>query len=268
MKRAIIVANERAEHQQSWGAAFAHGLRLCGWQVSMQRSPAPCDMLVLWGTRNRHAIDAQKRAGGEVCILERGYLGDRFAWTSVSFGGLLNGRATFRGQFGDASRWERHFTPLMKPWRENRDGYALLIGQVPGDQSIAGADIGRWYSETAGELKRLGHDVRFRRHPVAVQRGHRCSVPGVPIVEGDLAEAIAGATVVVTFNSNTAVEAVLVGVPTISIDPGSMAWDVTSHNLAEIVTPDRTAWAWALAWKQWRREEMESGFCHEAVGLA
>ena len=61
----------------------------------------------------------------------------------------------------------------MCPWRERRDGYALLIGQVPGDQSIAGVDMDGWYSKTATELKSAGWDVRFRPHPVAVQRGYR-----------------------------------------------------------------------------------------------
>jgi hypothetical protein len=46
-----------------------------------------------------------------------------------------------------------------------------------------------------------------------------------------------------------------------------MAWDVTGHELEMPPTPDRTAWAHALAWKQWSREEMESGFCQEAIGL-
>jgi hypothetical protein len=231
--------------------------------------PGPCDLLVLWGTRNRHGISAQKRAGGQVCVLERGYVGDRFAWTSVSFGGSLNGRAEFRGPFHDGSRWERHHAYLLKPWRDRRDGYALLIGQVPGDQSIAGVDIDGWYRRTATELKGAGWDVRFRPHPVATERGYSSVVPGVSTIGGDLASALDGAGMVCTFNSNTAVESVLAGVPTIAVDRGSMAWDVTGREVGrEPPMPERTEWCYALAWKQWRMEEMLSGECWGAISGA
>jgi hypothetical protein len=201
-------------------------------------------------------------------ILERGYVGDRMVWTSVSFGGGLNNRGIFRGPFHDGSRFEHHHGHLLKPWRERPDGYALLIGQVPGDQSITGVDIDGWYRGTAAELQGLSWDVRFRPHPVAVQRGYRCNVGGAPTIDGDLASALAGAGIVCTFNSNTGVEAVLAGVPTITADVGSMAYPVTSHKLADIVLPERDAWAYRLAWCQYRREELESGFCAEVIGLA
>jgi type I restriction enzyme R subunit len=37
--------------------------------------------------------------------------------------------------------------------------------------------------------------------------------------------------------------------------------------LDEIVTPDRSEWAARLAWCQFTKAEMESGFCAEACGL-
>ena len=77
MRRLSLSPEAQSGHQQSWGGAFAEGLSHHGWRVSLQGHPGPCDMLVLWGVRNQLAIKAQKRAGGEVCILERGYVGDR-----------------------------------------------------------------------------------------------------------------------------------------------------------------------------------------------
>lgn len=265
-KTATIVARGRLGHQQSWGSAFAAGLRRHGWNTVIREDYQPCDLLVKWGVREPRMMDIQRKSGGQVCILERGYVGDRFAWTSVSFGGELNGRAEFRGVRSDPERFERHFSDLMKPWR-GATGYALLIGQVPGDMSIAHTDIGAWYRATAALLRRQGWVVKFRAHPVAMQRGVRYTPPaGVEAIAGTLAAALAGAGVVASFSSNTAVEAVLAGIPTIACDKGSMAWPVTSHAVCDpLVTPDRGRWAAELAWKQWSIDEMASGACWAAV---
>lgn len=230
----------------------------------MVDSPEPADLLVIWGIRRQDAIARQKAAGGEVLVLERGYLGDRFSWTSASFGGGLNGRGIFRGPFEDGSRFEKHFGHLMQDWKQGGD-YALLIGQVPGDMSIRTVDIEAFYQQSAKALRKHGFpDVRFRSHPKA---GHSRGAAGITRIGGTLAEAMAGASVVMTFNSNTGAEAVLFGKPLIAMDEGSMAWPVAGHQVTEIIRPDRTAWAHRLAWCQWTKDEMLSGECQEAIGL-
>jgi hypothetical protein len=126
----------------------------------------------------------------------------------------------------------------------------------------AGARQGR------AALAKAGHaHVRFRPHPGAQRRGGAAEVPGAATIGGTLAEALAGAALVVTFNSNSGVDAALAGRPVVAMDAGSMAWAVAGHEVAEVVQPDRTAWAARLAWCQFNKAEMESGFCQEAVGL-
>lgn len=257
----------RQNHQHGWGSAFVEGLQRHGWEAELAPAYRPADLVAFWGVRQRESIAEQRRVG-EVCILERGYIGDRLAWTSVSFGGGLNGRATFRGVSSDPGRFERHFAGLMRPWRAAR-GYTLLIGQVPGDMSLVSVkgSLAAWYRDTAMGLRRLGHDVRFRPHPMAVgaRRGDR-GPDDVPVLGGTLEDALAGAALVVTFNSNTAVDAVLAGAPAVANDIGSMAWPVTTHRIDEApIRPDRTEWAARLSWCQWSLAEMRSGECWAAV---
>jgi hypothetical protein len=254
------------DHQLAWASAFAEGLRRHGWSVVIREDYEPCDLLVKWGVRDQKVIQIQRKSGGEICILERGYLGDRFQWTSVSFGGELNGRAEFRGVRSEPERFSRYFADLMQPW-DRKPGYALLIGQVPGDMSIAHTNIVAWYRASAERLKQKGWQVKFRAHPVALQRGIAYAPPaGVAPIGGSLTAALAGAGVVVTFSSNAAVEAVLSGVPTVACDPGSMARAVASHRVDDaLIAPDRSRWANALAWKQWSAEEIASGDCWAAV---
>ena len=264
MPKALIITKGHLSETDIIRASFQVGLERHGWLVVCSYDYEPCDLLVIWGVRRQDIIARQKAIGGEVCVLERGYLGDRFKYSSVSFGGGLNGRGEFRGDLSDPSRFNHLFPDLLKPWRHKPEGYALIIGQVPGDMSLRHANIDAWYQQTAKALKNSGYvDVFFRSHPKA-----NCSAPqGIKRLEGTLQEALNGAALVITFNSNTGVEAACSGVPTIAMDQGSMAWEVAGHQVTEVITPDRESWASALAWKQWALDEMTSGYCIEAIGL-
>jgi hypothetical protein len=258
IKTAWIATNERSLHQLSFGGAFARGLERHGIRCTYGHTTAKqADLLVLWSTRNQPMINLQLARGGVVCILERGYIGDRFTWTSVSFGGGLNGRGVFRGPFTDGSRWDQHFAALMKPWRDVEDGYALILQQVGGDMSLRGVDIQSFYKHAATAFP----EHRIRAHP----NKRPCHGSEYGKMLTSLQADLAGARLAVTWNSNSGVDAVLAGVPTVAMDKGSMAWDVSGHFLSTPPKPDRLAWAHAMAWKQWLREEFESGYCWEHV---
>lgn len=246
---------------------FKEGLERRGWTVTMSTDYQPADLVCMWGTRRTHIITAQKAVGGDVCILERGYIGDRKRYSSVSFGGGLNGYGEFRGPHADGSRFARLFADLMRPYDAPQDGYALIMGQVPGDMSIRHVNIDQWYGLTAKALEKFGWSVRFRAHPLAGKHGTRQGGGHLKQASGALCDALFGASLVVTFNSNAGVDAALFGRPVIAMDRGSMAYEIAGHQVDEIITPDRVAWAHALAWKQWTKAEMATGECMEAIGL-
>ena len=64
----------------------------------------------------------------------------------------------------------------------------------------------------------------------------------------------------ITLNSSVGVEAVMCGIPTVTMDEGAMAWDVSSHNPAERIMPKRRKWLEWLAWTQWSWQEIELGY--------
>jgi hypothetical protein len=264
MRKALIITNERAEYQKSWGLAFGEGLKRHGWAVEVAPEAGKrCDLLVMWSARRVDRTERQKARGGEVCVLERGYLDNRFGWTSVSFGGGLNGRAVFRGPFEDGSRWEKNFAHLMKPWRATKGDYALILQQITGDIAVENVNLPRFYQKASSAFSPY-MNVRVRAHPNVNPRRH--TPQQMAEARRKLGSDLAFASLAVTWNSNSGVDAVLAGIPTIAMDQGSMAWGVTGHELKPPPKPDRTAWARALAWKQWRREEMLSGDCWAAVG--
>lgn len=237
--------------------AFTKGLERHGLkpEVKLPGHAEPCDLSVCWGVKRRLEMDSGRRA----LILERGYLGDRLKkWTSAGFDGL-NGFADFRNCDKGPERFDKHFgEAFLQPWRESPKGNLVVImGQVRGDASLRGMNIDLWYRQAAERIQRLGHRVGFRPHPL-----FRSQPPNskVIVLEGSLEDALRRAKWVVTYNSNSGVDAVVAGLPTVACDRGSMAWPMTGHDPGrEPPRPDRKAWASRLAWAQWTDEELANG---------
>lgn len=245
--------------------AVAQGLSRHGISVSYfnDRPDDGVDFAVVWGWRK----GARLRAAGfakPILVAERAYLPDRFEWTSLGWDGL-NGRARWPEAQDGGERFWRHWGDRACEW-ERFDGYHLVIGQVLGDTALTMVNFQEWVEETIDALDKMGVDVRFRPHPEAVRRGQQFRVPDYMVIGGTLSEALSEATCVVTWNSNTGVDAVLAGVPAVAFDEGAMAWPVTSHNLSEpLATPDRTEWFRDMAWRQWTMADISSGFAWSVV---
>lgn len=250
---AAVFAHPRAAHQQLWCGAFADGLVRHGVHVvrcTQREFPPPADVAVFWSYRHKSVIAAQRQSGGRCVVLERNFFGPELSMASAGWDGL-NGRADFCNV---GSRGDRHarYGPELQPWRLGGD-YVLLMGQVPGDMSHAHADLNAWYAMAIEEIRAVWDGpLYFRPHPKGSQ------APDLPVMDGALEDGLAGAAYVVTFNSNSAVDAVIAGVPAVTYDEGSMAWDVTAHTPGQHIT-DRTQWARDLAYCQWTETEFSSG---------
>lgn len=253
MRASIVSAKD------PWSAALVEGLER--HRVRTTQLTTGTDFVVCWGWRNGYVW---RRRGHTVLVMERGYVGDRFASLSLAWNGLNNRGTAPRADDG-GERWRRRYGHLLRPWRKGGE-YALLVGQVRNDAAVGDLDIQRWYVKAAARMRERfpALPVLFRPHPVEIRRGLSPAVPGVPTLHGSLADALERAAVVVTYNSGTGIDAALAGVPVIACDEGSMAWDVAAHGLdADLVRPDRDAWCAQLAWRQWSLDEVRDGTAWE-----
>lgn len=220
------------------------------------RSP---DVVVTWGWK--HGLHVAKVVGSEnVLVLERGYMtaknGDtRFRLSSLAWGGL-NGRGSFHAPDDGGERWRNLYGDLPD---ESTDGdYALVCGQCAGDASLLTAgDINEWYATTTETLIDAGYRVVFRPHPQS-----RIATP-VPFgaeqsTNKRIEDDIAGAKVVVAYNSNSLTDAALAGKQVIAGDVGAMAWPITQG-------ADRQEWAHRMAWTQWDLNALRSGEAWEHI---
>lgn len=263
VRRALtILATKASHHQNSHAQLLAAGCRAHGIAASVEpRQFHPKTHLVAcWGWRIGKRL---REAGHEVLVMERGYLGDRFSWTSLAWNGL-NNRAEFdRIPQDGGERFRKHFGDLLQPW-DPTGSYTLIVGQVRGDMSLQGRNLTPWYEE---QVRRLPGEKVFRPHPESLRKGHVDEAPaGARRDSGPLLPSLKGARLVSTFNSNTGVESVLAGKPTLVEDCGSMAWHVRNAPDDPDSEQDRAGWAAQLAWKQWTADEIRSGFAWDHVG--
>ena len=171
----------------------------------------------------------------------------------------------------------------IKDWSLSGDAI-LLILQRPGDSSLKNL-IAKYSSyenfliQTISQIRKYtDRKIIIRLHPLRQDRQlgaiQQCNLGDYELSTnntnagllngGDgLYEDFKRSRVVIGFNSNALTESVCEGIPTFSLCPSSMAWDVSNTNLAHIENPkldiDRQQWLNNLGYCQWRIDEIEQG---------
>jgi hypothetical protein len=158
-----------------------------------------------------------------------------------------------------ADRWQRHGISLSK----RRTGTNILIA-VPDDKPCIfyGIDKQSWLDNTIDTIKAHTHRpiVIRQRDPNRQNR-----------IVNSLSEALQDAHALVTFNSNAATEAVMMGVPSFVLAPCHAAKPVANTDLRQIDNPwwpDTDLlyqWACSLAYGQFHVSEMRNGTAHRIL---
>jgi len=273
MKKALLWVRPNPSqgmiHQKNWCAEFAKGLMKHGWSVVLTDDMQDCDLFCIWGTRRKEVISAVKNMNIPICVIERGFIGDRFENCMIGLGGNINGAASYPWIKNEPDRFNK-FKKLLEPLKTIHNKKALLIGQVYGDASIKHLNADEIYTRLNNELQSNGWSVLFRPHPN--NRRDYVKLKNVTYVNGDLYDNFNEVSLVVTVNSNTGVDSVLYGVPTVTVDNVAMSWDVTLHTVPHVTNTmeqfysfDRQKWANELAYKQFNKEEMRTGLCFDLI---
>lgn len=261
-ERIAILATMSSNLYRTYAEGLIAGFKRHGVKVSLTNladTPSE-DIVCAYGWRRVTRLHA---LGKKCLITERGFLGERtHTYWGYGWNGL-NGRARYTEVHDDGARFRKLCPHGLTPWKKPRvERNALVMGQVRMDSAVAHINLPQFYKDAFAAMRSQGYRLKFRPHPL--DPNHK--VKEVPVTRATLAEDLNIADVVVTCNSNSGVDAVLAGVPTISMDEGSMAWRVSSHNLHQPeFRPDREAWAHALAWKQFNKEEVASGLMWDIV---
>ena len=186
--------------------------------------------------------------------INRGW--DDNAYYSFGIGGI-NGRADFFNQNSpDDRRKELNVEVPRNVAKYHGYKNKLIVGQVTRDASVQHHDHAQWIRDM---LKKYP-DAVYREHPL---QGHpvsgigkkcSCDTLGKTIKKHEIGE-------VITFNSNSGVMSLLMGIPTVSMDQGSMTYDITSHDPDNVYWPQYKKleqWLNNLCYAQWKPSEFST----------
>ena len=175
--------------------------------------------------------------------------------------------------FGDLySNW--------RGWKNNQNGAILILLQLPGDASLRNSDHGEWLIQSVEQIREItDRKIILRFHPAMSEKGHEQFFSNIGKIvfknypnihwsdgiESTLQEDLSQAKVCLTYSSGSAIDSIVYGIPTITIDEGNFAYPICSKTIDAIEDPvlaDKQTviqWLANLAYCQWNRKEMANG---------
>ena len=204
----------------------------------------------------------------------------RWSWTSY-----FRDDGDYCNQNSPSDRWQqiqKDQNIEIKDWCTTGK-YILVILQRPGDTSLQKliakhGSYEKFLSYTITEIrKNTNKPIMIRLHPsrkedqleiIESLKLQNIEISTTPSESGSLSggeglyKDFADAWAVVGFNSNALTESVCEGIPTFSMCPSSMAWDVSNKSLQTLDNPvvfERQQWLNNLGYCQWREDECEQG---------
>jgi hypothetical protein len=239
------------------------GTREVGVKYAVPNLLNDYDFVVCWAMRAHNWF---KELGFKnILVMENAPLNNiqeaKKEWASCGWNGLM-GRADFLNENMPDDRWKKHFDDGRLLDYSDGD-YILIPLQIKTDMSIAGKGFD--YQTIVDEIRKFTDlPIKIKQHPTAEDNWSKILGKDISYVDRfmPIKDAIKGAKVVVTINSNAGVDAVLAGKPVVALDKGSMVYDIAAKDFTNLNVPkwpDRTQWCNNIAYAQWHPDELRAG---------
>lgn len=220
------------------------------------------DPLVIRGILKKRIIQECWKVGRDFYFIDTGYLGNQkspvnpMGWKF--YHRIVKNDLQYAGEI--ISRPDDRFKQLaitLSNWK--RGGRKILIA-APDEKPMRfyGLDREQWIEETVNKIKE--HSDR----PIVIRDRVKSRLDRV--VHNTLKEALDDDVhCLVTFNSNSATESIINGIPAFTLAPSHAASPVTSNDLSRIENPyypdkDKIyAWACHLSYLQFHNNELKNG---------
>jgi len=274
--------------------SFAKGVGICGEKVSYHDFPKPSryDAAVIYGSYKKfrssghHRIKIniaesfKKYVQLETPVIGRSAKSSDHGYLRVGVNGFLWDEAEWGFDHIDEERykkvWQDNGYKINQRWK-TKGKHILILLQNPGDASLRGTDIFKWCYEAIEEIQKYSdRPIVVRPHPLP-RKGFEAFANSISLFENvtmvenvlphnlrPLEKDFKNCYCAVSYASGSAVDAVLAGIPSLTNDPGNMAWEVSRHEFKDIENRyigDKIDWMKKIAMCQWSIAEFESGEC-------
>jgi hypothetical protein len=240
------------------------------------------DVAVIWSvlfqgnmSGNYKVWERFKAAGKPVIVLEVGAIKRNTTWRCGING--ITGDA-YHGPTGNGDDRFKLLGLELQPWRE-QNGHILICGQHDDSaqwQTHNDTSVAKWIYNTVESWRAYDTQSTFliRPHPRNKFSWNELGPPDrlgwstfsqPKKIDGtyddfDFEKVLENAKLVINYNSNPAIEAVLAGVP-IMTHESSRCWPVANPigYTEQYVKPERQQWANDLCYTEWTEQEMATG---------
>jgi len=236
---------------------------------------------IIWGipsiykknTENRKRIhDLHRTNKIPLLVIELGFL-RRNEYYSIGYNSIVG-----FGYYGEenmpSDRFEKLNVKVKKYVKSNDpDKYILLCGQVYNDTQLQHVNYKKWLEWVVTEIKKYTkRKIVYRPHPVYRKKSKDWKLNGVinsDSLKKKLEEEMKNAHVIISFNSNSILDAMIEGIPFFSFDRGSVIYDISNHDLSSVENPSfpndeiRMQRLYNIAYYQWNQDEIRQGLFFE-----
>lgn len=259
-------------------------------QIDLGLVYSPCDVAVMvgsWKPRDRaHHILRTSIADNARCFvcIETALLGRRVfegnTHRRIGINGFLNNDGVFTLDDHGDDRY-RKLGISWPGWKNNKNGHVLISLQLPGDASLRGINMYDWLRYVVKQIRGVtNRPIRIRTHPGhSIKDTDEFHVFVTDVMLNDpikdisfsigrstpLKDDFKNAYCTVTYSSGSGIDSILHGIPTIAMDPGNFAWNISSRYISDIENlrfadkNEVNQWLNNLAYSQWTTEEMHDG---------
>jgi hypothetical protein len=254
----IVAFAPESLRANQWFDALEKGAKANGLDVYRTKKPASlAPWLLLWGPGDPTRAATMRRhvaGGGHVIALDLAYW-DRERKARVSFD-APHPQAWVMRQEMPSSRFIADRVPVASTW--NPSGPIVIAGLGDKARVQYGADtIDRWEASMAHQCR-----ARWPKRPIVYRKKRAISpTPGWAsnVLVGDVIDqALRGKSLVITWHSNVAVDAIRMGIPVICRDGAAAAVcppDFGPEDPQPLSTETRDTFLGNLAWFQWAPNE-------------
>jgi hypothetical protein len=277
-----------------WALGKQYGIDL---RLSYDIDPGSCDIAVQFGAAKprdqEHHVVRQNLAKGATHLIhiETPLLGRRIVqrnqheYYRIGVDGFLNGSARFHPEDTplDPDRLDQMQNDLgvqFIGWKNHQHGSVLILTQLIGDASLRGQNHSEWVSDTIKAIRSItDRPIVVRTHPSMSAKARQEFFSGLDSLimsnpanltwsdgsQVPLAHDLDQAGICVTYSSGSTIDAVLAGVPCITMDQGNLAYPVSEWDIQNIAAPytaknkEIRDWLLRLAYSQWNLEEIAQG---------